>query len=84
MNVKRWQLFKRLKPLEGCYSVVKPCVFEGTCILLELPFQAELNGLCPYAIIICKLLSYYYMCVIFITVVISTKVMHYFICYLAF
>ena len=43
---------------------------------MELPFHVELNVLCPYAIIICKLLSYYYMCVILITVVIGTKVIN--------
>ena len=31
-------------------SVVSLDTLKETCILLEWPFYAELNGLCPYAI----------------------------------
>ena len=37
-----WSVLSHLMTL----SVVSLCIFEETCILLESPFHAELNGLC--------------------------------------
>ena len=50
MSVKKQQLFKHFKTINGSFSVVSICIFEETCILLELPFHADLNGLCPNAV----------------------------------
>ena len=50
MSVHKWQLFKHLKTINGPFSVVSHCIYEETCILLGLPFRAELNGLCPNSV----------------------------------
>ena len=51
-SVQKWQLFQLFKTINGSFSVVSHmhCIFEETCILLEAPFHAEWNGLCPSSI----------------------------------
>ena len=51
MSVQKQQLFKHFKTTNGSFSVVSHCIFEVTCILLESPFHAELNGLCPNSVL---------------------------------
>ena len=46
--VKIGDYFKYFKPLNGGFSLVSLCSFEETCVLLESPFDAELNGLSEY------------------------------------
>ena len=47
---QKCQLFKRFKQIDKSFSVVSFYSFEETCILMELPFHAELNGFCPNSI----------------------------------
>ena len=49
-SVQKRQLFQRFKTINGSFSVVSHCIFEETCILLESPFHAEWNGLCPSSV----------------------------------
>ena len=50
-QVVKTTIFEHFKPLNDSFSVVSLYIFEETCILLESPFHAELNGLCPNSII---------------------------------
>ena len=52
MSAQKRQLFKYSKILIGFFSVVTGSIynFEETCILLELPFHAKMNGLCPSSV----------------------------------
>ena len=43
-------LVKRFKSLIGSFSVSSLLIFEETYILLESPFHAELNGVCPNSV----------------------------------
>ena len=46
--VKKRDYFKHFKPLNDGFSLVSICSFEETFILLESPFDAELNDLSEY------------------------------------
>ena len=46
-SIQKRQLFQCFRTINGSFSVISNCIFEETCILLELPFHAEWNGLCP-------------------------------------
>ena len=43
MSGQKLQLFKSFKPCNGSF-LVSHYIFEESCILLESPFLAELNG----------------------------------------
>ena len=49
-SVQKRRLFQRFKTINGSFSVLSHCIFEETCILLELSFHAEWNGLCPSSV----------------------------------
>ena len=50
MSVQKRRLFQHFKTINGSFSVVSHYIFEETCILLESPFQAEWNGVCPSSV----------------------------------
>ena len=49
MSSQKWQIFEPFKPLNNLFSVVSLYIFKET-YLLESPFHAELNGLCPKSV----------------------------------
>ena len=69
---------------QNAFSVVSLSAFEKTCVLLELPFCAELNDLCPKSVYksIRKLWSYNLICVILIIIEIRKRLIYCFSCYL--